>query len=378
MTAVCLVTAHGAGLDREAAARCVSDATQRHLESLKAGRTEEIEARSITIGSHQLRWLESSHGTPGEAGHSLWISLHGGGEVPQIVNDEQWRKQASLYCPPSGIYLAPRAPTDTWFLWNEPQVDPLLERLIEGMVAVRGVDPERVYLLGYSAGGNGVYHLAPRMADRFAAAATMAGYPSGAAPASLRNLPFAIFVGEHDTTFGRVKEAEDWRARLVERRGHDPSGYLHWVSIYPGLGHWMQGRDAEALPWMARFTRNSWPRKVVWMQDEVPHSRFYWLEMPATCAKAGRSLTATVTGQTIALDGDCPPRMTLWLSDALLDLGKPVTVTCRGVPIHHAEVPRSEESIEASLGGRFDPAACATARLDLDLAPLSATSPPPP
>jgi poly(3-hydroxybutyrate) depolymerase len=48
------------------------------------------------------------------------------------------------------------------------------------MSLFRGVNPDKVYLLGYPAGGDGVWQLAPRMADRFAAAAMMAGHPNGA------------------------------------------------------------------------------------------------------------------------------------------------------------------------------------------------------
>ncbi|WP_423839239.1 hypothetical protein [Undibacterium luofuense] len=45
----------------------------------------------------------------------------------------------------------------------------MFARLIDDFVAVRGVHPAKVYLLGYSAGGDGVWQLAPRMPDRFAA-----------------------------------------------------------------------------------------------------------------------------------------------------------------------------------------------------------------
>ena len=41
-------------------------------------------------------------------------------------------------------------------------------------------------VVGYSAGGDGVYQLAPRMADSWAAAAMMAGHPNGVSPLSLR------------------------------------------------------------------------------------------------------------------------------------------------------------------------------------------------
>ena len=66
-----------------------------------------------------------------------------------------------------GIYVAPRGPTDTWNLWHQRHVDELLQRLISNMVVFHQVDPNRVFLLGYSAGGDGVYQLAPRMADRW-------------------------------------------------------------------------------------------------------------------------------------------------------------------------------------------------------------------
>ena len=35
-------------------------------------------------------------------------------------------------------------------------------------VIKENVNPNKVYLLGYSAGGDGVYQLAPRMANRWA------------------------------------------------------------------------------------------------------------------------------------------------------------------------------------------------------------------
>jgi poly(3-hydroxybutyrate) depolymerase len=49
--------------------------------------------------------------------------------------------------------------------------------------------------MGYSAGGDGVFQIAPRMADHWAAAAMMAGHPGDAAALNLRNLPFTIFMG---------------------------------------------------------------------------------------------------------------------------------------------------------------------------------------
>ena len=80
------------------------------------------------------------------------------------------------------FYLVPRAPTNTWNLWHQSHIDHFFDRLIQGAVHLMGANPNRVYFMGYSAGGDGVYQLAPRMADRLAAASMMAGHPNDASP----------------------------------------------------------------------------------------------------------------------------------------------------------------------------------------------------
>ena len=108
--------------------------------------------------------------------------MHGGGGAPARLNDSQWRNQINLYQPKEGVYLAPRAPTNTWNLWHQGHIDAFFQRIIENSIVFEGVDPNRVYIMGYSAGGDGVYQLAPRMSDRFAAASMMAGHPNETQP----------------------------------------------------------------------------------------------------------------------------------------------------------------------------------------------------
>src|SRR5690606_6946618 len=115
--------------------------------------------------------------------------------APAAVNDGQWENQKHLYSLKEGIYVAPRAPTNTWDLWHQEHIDSMLRRLIENMVAIEDVNWNRVYLMGYSAGGDGVYQLAPRMSDTWAAAAMMAGHPNETSARGLRNVPFALQVG---------------------------------------------------------------------------------------------------------------------------------------------------------------------------------------
>ncbi len=338
------------------------------LAALKAERQKEITAKSLTVDGKTLRWLEKTFGDAPAGGRSLWISMHGGGGAPVVVNDQQWQNQIRLYQPEEGIYIAPRAPTDTWNLWHEGHIDPLFTRLIEGMVAVHGVDPDRVYLMGYSAGGDGVWQLAPRMADRFAAASMMAGHPNEASLLGLRNLPFAIFMGGDDAAYDRNKIAAEKAEELAALNEKDPGGYIHLVRIYPGMGHWMNLKDAESLPWMAGHSRNPWPKKIVWFQDDVTHDRFYWLKIPAGTAKAGTKIIATVEGQVIRLEGDMPEGIALHLSDALLDLDKPIGVTWNGKRVFNGKVSRTPAAMVEALKSRPDARLCPSATLVVPLA----------
>lgn len=327
---------------------------------------DEMAAKEIHWGDKKMPWLERTFGAVPSTGRSLWISLHGGGGAPPELNDEQWHNQIGLYEPPEGIVVAPRAPTNTWNLWHQSHIDPMLDRLIAGMVSTRGVDPNKVYLLGYSAGGDGVYQIGPRMADRWAAASMMAGHPNDARPESLRNLPFFIFVGGADSAYNRNQVAAAWGAQLDALAAADPGGYPHKTTIYPGLPHWMNRRDAEVLPWMAASTRNPWPKKVVWLQNEVTHNRFYWLELPPGIAQKGQLIRAGVQGQIISLESPNVHNVILRLSDALINLDQPVTVVAAGKTVFSGLVSRSAALLSQSLEDRADPFSAACAQLKVN------------
>jgi pimeloyl-ACP methyl ester carboxylesterase len=357
---------HAASLSREAARTALDSAWQQRIAELKSERADELEKKTIILNGKSMRWEERVFGEAPTNGRSLWISMHGGGGAPKAVNDQQWKNQISLYKPDEGIYIAPRAPTDNWNLWHEAHIDSMFDRLIDDYVVLRGVDPNRVYILGYSAGGDGVWQLAPRMADRWAAAAMMAGHPNDASLLPLRNLPFALFVGANDAAYKRNEVVAERAKKLDELEKSDPSGYEHLARIYPSLPHWMNRKDAEALPWMAKHTRQSWPKKVVWVQDDVTHTRFYWLAVPETEAKKRRAITGEVKEQTIQLTGDVPKLTLVRLSDQLLNLDKPVRVLVNEREVFNGLATRDTEVIRESLRERADPSSTATAKIVLN------------
>lgn len=347
-------------LEKTEIEKAVDDWKKEDLEK----REKELSEQVISSGELKMRFLEEKYGEEPEKGHALWISMHGGGSTLPRMNDRQWLNQIQLYKPEEGYYVAPRAPTNTWNLWHEPHIDDFFDRLIANYVICRGVDPNRIYLMGYSAGGDGVYQLGPRMADRFAGVAMMAGHPNETKADGLRNLPFEIFMGGEDGAYNRNKKASNWKGHLAKFQAEDPEGYPHRVTIYPGLGHWMERKDAEVLPRLIKLSRREWPERVVWLQDDTTHERFYWLGVQAEGAVPRRKLVAEVNGQTISVTGEDVSGLNFWLSDDLLNLDEEIVVTRNGEEAFRGKVERDIKVTARSLRQRCG--MVATALLEID------------
>jgi hypothetical protein len=338
-------------LTRKDSDRAASLLWSDHAARIRKTRAAEMKARVLTDGEVKMPFFYSVTGKPPKGGRSLYISLHGGGGAPKRVNDSQWNNQKRLYGVPEGVYVAPRAPTDAWNMWHKPHIDVLFDRLIENLIVFEGVDPNRVYVLGYSAGGDGVYRLAPRMADRWAAASMMAGHPGNASALNLRNTPFSIHVGARDGAYKRNKVAREWADKLAALQKADPKGYIHWAPLYKGFGHWLNRKDGAAIPWMAKYSRDPLPKRIVWRQDK--HVRFYWLAVKE--AKPGAVVRAVLKEQTINLPQCETKQLTIRLSDKMLDLDKPVVVTSKGKKLHNARAVRTIGTLSKTLIERGDP-----------------------
>jgi hypothetical protein len=349
---------------REDAARLISLAWAAIQKNRVQSAAEELSANKIQIGDKTLKWMEKSFGDAPDGKHSLWITMHGGGEGTEEENDRNWTGYFGRYeFPPGSINVAPRAPANTWDMWHVPWVDDLFDRMIADFVLQRGVDPNQVYLIGYSAGGDGVYQLAPRLADRFAAAAMCAGHPNEATPEGLRNLPFFLYMGGDDSAYNRNRVVRDFSAKMDVLQTDDPAGYPHRLTVFPGLPHNMQGREAEMIPRMSPLRRATWPKRVVWKQDDVTHTRFYWLERAPGAVKPYEIYAAHVEGQTLTIETPATGNLTLRLSDELVDLDQPLRVVAGGKTIFEGKVSRSFAVIVHSLDEREDPDTVATALL---------------
>ena len=339
---------------------------QKYADDLILNRIDEIENQLITVEGLEFKYHQNIFGEMPSTGWSLFISLHGGGGVDPSINERQWNRHKSLYSLKNGILITPRSPTDTWDMWHKEHVDKMLKRLIQNMIAKYKINSNKVFLLGYSAGGDGVYQLAPRMADQFAAASMSAGHPNDASPLGLRNMGFAIHMGENDSAYNRNTVAEEWKRKLESLKNADPLGYNHLVKIYAERGHQIShskenyvleksenGVDSSGILWMSTFTRNPYPKKVVWKQDDVTHNHFYWLKVRKP--EAYSLIIASIEGQVITVINTTVPEVIIRLNDSLINMDEKVKIFYKDIKIFNDYVPRKKDVILNSINLQGDP-----------------------
>ena len=200
---------------------------------------------------------------------ALVFGLHGGGGCSPDVNDSQWENHKSLYSLAEErsdiIWVCPRAPTNNWNLWHEPHMDEIILGVAQNFSVLGLINPNKVFITGYSAGGDGVYKLAPRIACFLAGAVMSAGHPNGSSVENLINTPFAIQIGANDGAYSRNSVAVEYSEKLKafrEKESH-PNRYLFKFDSY-NTGHWMLRKDKRAIEWALEFARNPRPDKIIW------------------------------------------------------------------------------------------------------------------
>lgn len=264
---------------------------------------------SMTYGNAVMRYSAEIIGEPDENGYPLYICLHGGGagDTPDI-NNSQWEHMMIYYrrAIRSGICAAPRGVRDTYDCHSNPESYALYDELIENMILFENADPNRVYLLGFSAGGDGVYQVSVKMADRFAAVNMSAGHPNGLSIENLCSLPIVLQCGENDAAYNRNIVTAEYGIKLDRLQEKAGCGhYIHSVFVHSGKPHnfvdygsdnqsvlkdytAVSGgstetvmSDTNAVNLVSKYTRNALPDKIEWNLGTRAEMRntdsFYWL-----------------------------------------------------------------------------------------------------
>ena len=184
-----------------------------------------------------VMYIPGEYGVNPERDWPLLLYLHGGDRVNSTVrilkNDYLLSKlQNQDYFP--FIVVAPQGTGEYEFWATDEMVDSIMT-LLDEIQGVLTVDPNRIYLTGVSAGGNGTWSIGLRHPERFAALAPVMGYygwpfsiPENIC--DLANVPVWAFHGETDETI--PLEAEQGLVDALEDCGGDVQ-----FTIFPGVGH---------------------------------------------------------------------------------------------------------------------------------------------
>jgi predicted esterase len=301
-------------------------------------------------------------------GWALFIAMHGGGGAPKQVNDSQWKVMQSYYRdhPEAGgyIYVALRAPNDTWNGFYDVYVYPLIANLIEQFTLFGDVDVNKAFIMGYSHGGYGAYAIGPKMPDRFAAIhASAAAATDGESTAkTLRNTIFTVMVGEKDTMYGRYERNKKFAAEIETLRGNRNDIYPVHVEIKEGFGHGgLPDRDKIKLMYPA--VRNPVPRELTWLLTDKVITDFFWLHVPEPTKK--QEIWASCHDNRFVVTANSNvTAVTVFFDNRLVDFSKPVDIELNGSTTSRRVEPRLRTLCETLLP-RGDIELAFTGRLDI-------------
>jgi len=310
----------------------------------------------VAAGGAKMKYHFRKGGKRKRGGYALYVSFHGGGNDPN-VNDQGWQQARSRYGV-NGCLIAPRSTQDVALSWAVPEIWPLMDRLLAECFLLRNVDPDQVYILGYSMGGWGTLLMGPAMADRWAAVGASAGGEQDrrAHPENLRNTPIIIQIGTKDHAFQRYELSKAYADRLEALHRADPEGYTFEYIEHEGAGHAIS--DANTPKWMSRFTRNPYPTRIVWKPVDVTRGHvktFYYLAVEKPSSTMDIVVTRQAKDNVFMVEKAAgTSRLILLLNDSFVDLEKPVVVRKDGREIFRGPVERRLGTLLETFAARAD------------------------
>jgi hypothetical protein len=328
---------------------------------------EDFDAKQVRFENHTSPYVVREVGKRPANGWPLVIAMHGGGNAPQELNDSQWRVMQTYYKDHPEVsgykYLALRAPNNTWNGFYDNYVPPLVTNLIRQFTVFGDVDPDKVFLMGYSHGGYGAFFIGPKIPDRFAAVHVSAAAPTDGtiSPLSLRNTRFSFMIGEKDTAYGRRERCEKFDKEIQTLKAANKGEFPVEMEFMKGFGHGGLP-DRDKLKDMLGHTRNPVPRHLTWEPTDSIIKDFFWLHVPAPAN--GQSVEAVARDNALTITTHNTKTLELGLDSRLVDCSRPLRLRYNS---HESQVNvrPSLQTLCESLLKRGDPQRAYTIRLQL-------------
>lgn len=240
------------------------------------------------------------------------------------------------------------------------------------------IDPNRVYLSGYSMGGFGTWNIGLRYPDRFAALVPMAGgisraeYVQSEEDTKLRRLllnaahiPVYFLHGDNDSTVP-VRLDRRTRDQLVkygyEHKYVEVSGGSHLLDVRPG-SKLLKG----VLGWLAPRKRTSHPRTVKFYSLGKSMNQAYWVRIDEFDGETAEVTASVPKKNVIKVDAKGVAKLTLFIDSKLHKLGKKVRVDVNGKELFHEKVTATSESLVESWLAREDRELLYSAKVTIEL-----------
>ena len=300
---------------------------------INAEAKKDFDANQVRYQQRLSPYVVRKVGRMPAGGWPLVIAMHGGGGAPKAVNDSQWKHMQIYYRDHPGdagyLYLALRAPNDVWNGFYDEYVPPLVINLIRNFTEFGDVDPDKVFIMGYSHGGYGAFYIGPKIPDRFAAIHASASAPTDGtiSAKTLRNTPFTFMIGEKDTAYGRAERCQKFNAIIEKLQKDNPGDYplkMEWIA---GAGHGGLP-DRDKLKELLTHRREPMPRHLTWDLTDKVIDRFYWLSVAKPAS--GQSIDAKLIGNKATITTTKVDEFTLELDARLVRYDQPLTITLNG------------------------------------------------
>jgi transglutaminase-like putative cysteine protease/predicted esterase len=329
---------------------------------------KDFEKKEVRYGNHVSPYTVKSVGKKPAGGWPLVIAMHGGGGVPKEINDSQWKHMQIYYRDQSSVtgyqYVALRAPNNTWNGFYDTYVPPLISNLIRQFSLYGDVDPDKVFLMGYSHGGYGAFYIGPRIPDRFAAVHASAAAPSDAdrpLASNLRNLRFTFMIGEKDTAYGRIERCKKFNEAVEKLQADNKDAYPVKMELINGNGH-TGLPDRDKIKEVYPHRRNGAPRQVTWELLDNVIDRSYWLGVPKP--SSGQAVEAKIEDNMATVTTRKVEKLALYLDARLVRFDKPLSVSLNGKKQEVKIVP-SLAALCRTMSQRGDPQLASTCVVEL-------------
>lgn len=204
-----------------------------------------------------LLYIPDEYGENPERKWPLLIYLHGGDRVNtgvEVLKNDYPLNTLDEQNNFPFIVVAPKT-SGKWEFWATDEMVNAIITLLDEVQGVLSVDPNRIYLTGGSAGGNGTWSIGVRHPERFAALAPMMGY-YGWPPTvpenicDLANVPVWAFHGAEDDII--PLEAEQKLVDALKACGGDVQ-----FTVFPDVGHNLESElvyTPELYEWLLEQT----------------------------------------------------------------------------------------------------------------------------